>query len=488
MDAPSPSLVPTVPRGNTPTRSVGSPAAPAALFLFLFLFLLTSCATPDPVPPLYEPPGDGVPKGCSEWALHDRPLVHTLGLSSHLPWGDDDTSTAQREYEVQRWAELGVRVVRRDLYWSTIEPEKGVFDFEAADRVVDAADSVDAEVLGLLVYGNSWATEGTDDTKYPPDDPADFGDYAAAVAERYRGRIQRYEVWNEPNAGVRFWKPEEDPEAYGGLLIEAADRIHEVDPDALVSLGGLFHPDLAFYTPGPQFLDEVHAAYPDLGDHIDAVAFHPYRYPFTAPEFEDDVQPSLLTDLCETRQQIEAMGVDRLWITEMGWHTADDALFAGVSYEDQAAYLVRGALISAAQGCEMFLWYTFRDSGTDDADQEQMFGLHEHDADVVADPPAEPKPAAAAFAVLAQVLGEHDTVRDRSQELGLDGDTYGFELSGGADAVVALWTAAADTTVLVPGEGSAEIVQMDGETSSVEATSGAFELVVGPRPVYLVVQ
>ena len=484
MDAPPRAaphlLVPTVPRGNV------FEAAPAALFLLLF----AACSTPaaDPDPPLYEPPGDGVPKGCVAEVFHDRPLVHTLGLSSHLPWGDGGADAAQRGYEVERWAELGVRVVRRDLYWSTIEPEKGVFDFESADRVVDATDSVDAEVLGLLVYGNSWATEGTDDTKYPPDDPADFGDYAAAVAERYRGRIQRYEVWNEPNAGVRFWKPEEDPEAYGELLIEAADRIHEVDPDALVSLGGLFHPDLAFYTPGPQFLDEVHAAHPDLGDHIDAVAFHPYRYPFTAPEAEEGAQPSMLTDICETRAQIEAMGVNRLWITEMGWHTADDALFAGVSYEDQAAYLVRGALISAAHGIEMFLWYTFRDSGTDDADQEQMFGLHEHDADVLTDPPAAPKPAATAFAVLAQELGDHDAVRDRSQELGLDATTYGYELSGGDGTVVALWTVSAETTVLLPGSGSAELVQMDGETSIVEATAGAFELVVGPTPVYLVVQ
>lgn len=456
--------------------------------LLILLLLVPACSEPadEPAPPLYEPPGDGVPKGCLQWGFHDRPLVHTLGLSSHLPWGDDEASTAQREYEVQRWTDLGVRVVRRDLYWSDIEPEKGVFDFERADRVVDATDSVGAETLGLLVYGNSWATADTDDSMTPPDDPADFGDYAAAVAEHYRGRIQRYEVWNEPNAGVRFWKPEEDPVGYGELLLEAADRIHEVDPDALVSFGGLFHPDLAFYTGGPEFLDQVHAAYPDIGDHIDAVAFHPYRYPFTAPEHEDEIQQSLLADLCDTRAQIEAMGDLQLWITEMGWHTADDALFAGVSEDDQAAYLVRGALLSASQSCSMFLWYTFRDSGTDDTDQEQMFGLHAHDSDVLTEPPAEPKPAAAAMAVLAEVLGDHDTIRDLSQELGFDEQTYGYEVFGGEGTLVVLWAVSGETAVKVPGEGSAEIVRMTGETSTVEAKQGAFELVVGPRPLYLV--
>ncbi len=460
----------------------------SSLLLSILLFV-PSCSEVEPEPDdpvLYEPPGDGVAKGCVDTAFHPRPLVYTLGLSSHLPWGDDEASTAQREYEVQRWADLGVRVVRRDLYWSDIEPEKGTFDFERADRVVDAADSVGAEVLGLLVYGNSWANAETDDTKFPPDDPADFGDYAAAVAEHYGGRIQRYEVWNEPNAGIRFWKPEEDPQAYGELLIEAADRIHEVHPAAQVSFGGLFHPDLAFYTAGPEFLDQVYAAHPDLGEHIDAVAFHPYRYPFTAPELSDEHQASMLTDICETRDQIAAMGIDDLWITEMGWHTAEDALFAGVSEEDQAAFFVRGALLSAAQGVEMFLWYTFRDSGTDDTDQEQMFGLHGHDDDVLTHPPARPKPAAMAMSVLAQTLGDHDTIEDVSAYYGLDEQTYGYFLSGGDGHVVVLWTLEGETTVKVPGTGSGEVVQMDGETAPIEASAGAFEVVAGLSPVYLV--
>jgi len=463
---------------------------PRSLKSLALLLLITACSHPasTPDPPLYEPPNDGVPKGCRDRVTFDRPLVHTLGLSSHLPWGDDASAVAQREYEVERWPELGVHVVRRDLYWSDIEPEKGVFEFERADRVIAAAESVGAEVLGLLVYGNSWATADTDDTKTPPDDPADFGDYAAAVAEHYLGRIHRYEVWNEPNAGIRFWKPEEDPEAYGELLIEAADRIHEVDPEALVSFGGLFHPDLAFYTSGPEFLDQVQAAHPDLGEHIDAVAFHPYRYPFTAPEHHDENQVSMATDICDTFDQLSAMGDLRLWITELGWHTAEAALFTGVSEDEQADYLVRGALLSAAQGCEMFLWYTFRDSGTDAGDQEQMFGLHAYDEDVLTDPPAQPKPAARAMGVLSAVLGEHDSIEDLSQWLGLDETTYAYELSGGGGSVVAVWTTLEAASVKLPGEGGAEIVEMTGDTSTILATGGAFELTVGPQPVFLVLQ
>jgi len=438
---------------------------------------------------VYLPPGDGEPKGCRRAVQYEAPLSSGIGLSSHLPWGDDPDDVAGREFEVSQWAELGVGVVRRDLHWASIEPQQGTFEFDGADRVVDAAESVGAESLGLLLYGNTWATEGSDDTMTPPDDPADFGAYAAAVADRYRGRILRYEVWNEPNAGIRFWKPVEDPVAYGALLIEAADRIHEADPGAQVAYGGLFLPDLLVNTPGPEFLEQTFDAHPDLAEHLDAVAFHPYRLPFTAPEVESAEQPSLVADVCGMWDLLDERGASdlRLWITEMGWHTARNALAEGVSEADQAAFAVRGAVLSLAQGCEMFLWYTFRDSGTDSTDQEDNFGLYTHDADPTVDPPAEPKEAATAYATLTAMLGDHDRIEDRSELLGLDEQTYAYELSGGAGTAVALWTTGGEATVLVPGEGDAEVVELDGARAPIAASGGAFSVEVDERPRYLVI-
>lgn len=75
-------------------------------------------------------------------------------------------------------------------------------------------------------------------------------------------------------------------------------------------------------------------------------------------------------------------------------------------------------------------------SGTDDTDQEQMFGLHGHHDDVLTHPPAEPKPAATAMSVLAQALGDHDTIEDVSVFYGLDEQTFGYFLSGGGGEVV----------------------------------------------------
>ena len=53
---------------------------------------------------------------------------------------------------------------------------------------------------------------------YPPDSPAPFARFAAALARRYRNQVHLLEVWNEENLGWRFWEPHEDPVAYAALL------------------------------------------------------------------------------------------------------------------------------------------------------------------------------------------------------------------------------------------------------------------------------
>jgi len=449
---------------------------------------LTGCPAVDDAPAVYEPPGDGVAKGCRDLVEFTEPMVNGIGLSSHIPTGTSETDEARRAYEIERWAEMGVHLVRRDLHWTAIEPEKGVFDWTLPDRVLEATDAVGGETLGLLVYGNPWATADSDDSMTPPDDPADFANYAAAVAEQYQGRIRRYEVWNEENAGIRFWKPEEDPVAYAELLVEAADRIHEVDPTAQVSLGGLFHPELAFYTPGPEFLEAVFDAQPDLAQHIDAVAFHPYRYPFTEPE-EQDTQESMFDAICGMYSLMDDHGGGdlELWITELGWHTAADALFAGVDEEEQAAYLVRSAVIALSQGIPVYNWYTFRDGGDDSEDQEDMFGLHGHDADPLDDEPAPPKLAADAYTVMSTQLGSHDTIEDLSVWLGLDAETFAYRLTGGSGEVVVLWSTSEAVEVLIPGDGEAGLVGMLGVSDTIQADGGAFSITAGPLPDYLLI-
>ncbi len=429
----------------------------------------------------------GVPKGCVDEVRFSRPILDGFGLSSHIEWGEGAEDAAHRAHEQAAWTELGVRVVRRDLSWSELEPEAGEWNLAPVGRVLDATDAAGAELLALLDYGNPAYPPHADSVMQPVQDPADFARYAATIARVYGDRLHYYEIWNEPNAGLSFWHPREDPEAFAALLRAAVPAIRAEDPDAVVAMGGLFWPSLLFNTPGDVFLEQVADALPELGRLVDAVPIHPYRYPFTVPEAVEDHQGSMVDEICAARAQLDDLGLDgaELWVGELGWHTAPDALFPGLSAEDQASVLVRAALLSFAQGATQFGWYTFRDSGLDPGDQEQMFGLVGYDPDPLDGEDAPRKPAYHAFATLSQMLGAHHTIRDLSSQLGLDAQTYGYALTGGAQRTVVLWTDGPAREVWVPLDGSA-VLQMSVDGSSTRILiAGGLHVQIGPGPIFL---
>jgi len=452
------------------------------LLVFLVALLGSSlvCCAP------WEPPGGGQVKGCAPQLQLTVPLASRLGVSSHLEWGDSAEASAYRQFEAGSWEDLGIAMIRTDFTWARIEPARGQFDFSGLDRVVEAAEERSVEILAILDYGNWWAAS-SEDSLSPPDDVTDFGDYVEAVAERYRGRVRYYEVWNEQNLGYGFWHPTEDPDAYASLLAEASARLRAVDPDAVISFGGLFQPRLFFNTEGEEYLRQVAAAAADLASLVDVVAYHPYRYPFTAPEVSSDSQESLVETTCRMADALRDLGLEDapLWITELGWHTADEALVVGVSEDEQAAYLARSVLLAFGQGVEQFTWYTFRDSGVDEGDQEQMFGLYAFDEDPTVAPDPRPKPSALAHASLARALARHDRIVDLSSWLGLDSDTYAYQLTGDAHTTTALWTVGSTRTVRLPARGDGVLVTLDGSESELPWLDGAYEISVSQAPVFV---
>ena len=111
----------------------------------MFALLLLGCSN-------YTPPGDGVSKGCVDVATIPHGLARGLGLSSHLEWEDDEASTARREFEVDQWGALGPGNVRRDVLWRDLEPERGTWDLALMDRLFDALDTVDADLMALMAF------------------------------------------------------------------------------------------------------------------------------------------------------------------------------------------------------------------------------------------------------------------------------------------------------------------------------------------------
>jgi len=394
---------------------------------------------------------------------------------------------AERDAYLAALGGAGWRLLRTDFTWTAIEPSPDRFDFTAYDELVAAARAHDIRLAGILDYGNPWAAPGTpaDDDHYPPDDPLRFARFAATTARHYRGRVPAWEVWNEPNFS-QFWKPRPDAARYAALAALAARAIHHADAGAMIVTGGLA-PTLDFlaYHRDWGFLTAATRAEPDLLSLFDAGALHPYTF-LQAPPPEDDTNalgPSVPHQIADFAARLGEAGAARLpiWVTEIGWHTAQDSVFGpGVSETDQARFLVRSVTLAIAAGAERVCWYTGTDYANFLHDKEAAFGLFRY---TPGEPP-DPKPAFTAAATLSRVLGRARFARDLRAALELPSDAYAFSFRRALQTIIVLWTTS-EARVDVPATGTVGLVTMDGTASNL-GRPASVALTLGPDPVYLI--
>ncbi len=125
----------------------------------------------------------------------------------------------------------GVGWIRIDMLWSLVEPEPDVFDWSVYDELVDEARARDLRILATVGATPLWASDGPADTGVPRD-PADWWDFCFRAAIRYRGRVEAWGLWNEPNL-ERFWSGSRS-EYIEVIVATGADAVHAADPRAVV--------------------------------------------------------------------------------------------------------------------------------------------------------------------------------------------------------------------------------------------------------------
>jgi hypothetical protein len=153
-----------------------------------------------------------------------------------------------RDRALSQARELGVTRLRVGLGWAAVlgsqasgatVPASPVYDFSAYDQLIDAAAGYGIRLqLNLTPPAPAWATgDGTIGVNQP--DPALYGKFVRAVAEHFRGRVDRYAVWNEPNH-IGWLTPQSTaPAQYRALYLQAYAAIRRADPSAQILIGEL---------------------------------------------------------------------------------------------------------------------------------------------------------------------------------------------------------------------------------------------------------
>lgn len=263
-------------------------------------------------------------------------------------------------------ADLGFTWVKYLVLWKDAQPQKGgPISFDPYDEWVNSARALGLRVLLRVDDPPSWAT-ATTSKNAPPLDDNELAEFMYQMALHFKGRVDAWELWNEPNLNYEWGYRGPDPAKFASMLRAVYPRVKAADPQTLLITGGLS-------TAGGDFNDlgnDEHIG--DLGyltllaqagaqGYFDAIGSHPYGGPYP-PEQDYDINNTttpvgLYFRRTELQHQawLQATGQDvPIWITEFGWLQdfgmnctwADAGSPTGrtaqkVTSQQQADYLVR---------------------------------------------------------------------------------------------------------------------------------------------------
>ena len=409
----------------------------------------------------------------------------------------------QAIYSPDRALQAGVKWERLVFWWSKMQTDSP----EQMQEGWFSDDQIDQEIargitpVGVILSTPSWAardpsqgpTAVPKNLDRPYDDPQNYwGQFTRRLATRYKGRIDVWIIWNEPDMynaeRVANWAG--TPAEYFQLLKVAYLSIKEANPSATVVMAGLTYwwdkengrqqyfeklLDLALADP----------LAPANGYYFDVANVHTYGNPLNS-----FAVPTLF------RRLMQARGIDKpIWVTEMNVVPYDDPMAplpAGsyrATMDEQASYIIEALALARAAGVQRASVYKMSDG---DPENGEYFGLVRNDGSV--------RPAYVAYQVAATYFsqstsavfswtGSHNppseaqidallaSGRDRFQFI-WPGQVAKVVLDRPGQRVTAIWNTGPDTcTIALPAYASkAKLVDKYGRTQTIEAQAGGYSL------------
>ncbi|MDR2211887.1 MAG: cellulase family glycosylhydrolase [Spirochaetaceae bacterium] len=234
---------------------------------------------------------------------------------------------------------FGAVWIRTTVRWTGVEPEEGAWDFARWDLYVEKAKAAGKKIIFILGFDSEWLyPDRREHRDLTEREIPYFLKYVEQVVSRYRGRVDAFEIWNEPNGF--FWYGSN--EHFFALSAAAAKKIKEVDPQATVLAGS------TLWVPR-SFLRGMFNA--GAFEHTDGISVHPYA--------SDPAHT--VKQIRKLKKILGAVGYNRpIWITEVGYATGG-IYFSFNGLKRYPEYIVKTLSGLAAQGVRSAVWYELMD-------------------------------------------------------------------------------------------------------------------------------
>ena len=308
--------------------------------------------------------------------------------------------------------------------WRYVEEKQGEFQF--CDEGINAAKATGFSLLGMLDGAPPWTSKkprglvNYESIYNQPDKPGAldaWSEYVRTTVSHFKGRINHWEIWNEPWAANFF---SGTPEELGEIIKRGYQAAKEVDPQCfIISANSVAHSNASDkWTP---------AVLKSIGtEFFDALSVHDYNPAL----YGGEISPPESTVAKFSAMMREVGQPKPIWNTEGGpgeslsWYWADQESLPLV--RQQMAHIVRFDVTQMAAGIPRFFYYSFYHPSEI---QTKGFGALEQDRSV--------RPVLVASAVLASLVdGAKCHGRVEMQE-GIE--AYRFSQKDGS-TVTAIWS------------------------------------------------
>lgn len=276
-----------------------------------------------------------------------------FGAQAFMWWRED---VADRDLTLMKNA--GFRWVKQWFAWDDIEGAgRGQYDWSIPDRIVNQVEEHGLNLLVRVDREPGWAGP-------PPQNTEAFLEFLAELAQRYKGRIDAIQIWNEPNLAREWGNKPPNAAEYAELLRRSYETIKAIDPNMTVITAGMAPTgtccDVA--VPDDQFYRDMYRAMGGNSDgYFDMLGVHGAG--FAAPPEVSPDEAAANEELyggerffsfrrIEDIRQIMVENGDadkRVVVLEFGWSTdnrPDSPYYwhgkgAGIGETERADYLVR---------------------------------------------------------------------------------------------------------------------------------------------------
>ncbi|MBV9579143.1 MAG: hypothetical protein JO057_11190 [Chloroflexi bacterium] len=299
--------------------------------------------------------------------------------------------------------------------WQLIQPNSANdwnLDSYVTQSRLDATLSTGLPVVGVVQGTPGWADTDYHDgaagvptgLDYPVDDPRNtFGQYMLRLARAYKGRINTWIIWNEPDflpgESGTWWTWSGSAADFYKLLKTGYQAVKEVDPSASVVFPATTY-----------FADAVH----NRELFLKRVLEEANKDPNAPPNgyFFDAVGVNLY---CSLDAVYRVYGIYNsilaqyqlqkpLWLTETNCPVYNDATVpepasGRITTNEQAAYLIEAVALARAAGYQRIGWYTMVDHDASTGIVDRWGLLRADDT---------PRPAYLAFQVASSYLARSD--------------------------------------------------------------------------------